>query len=809
MGTQFRCKNNIRREAVRNLTPPTLNGIDYLEVVSHDQQTLAVHFIHPLPGQSNGVPAAPVLTKDNFVIEGGARIRGIHVDLEITVAGELTTLHVNVAGDFSIYTLRLATSAAHPETPPAAFDPQLAAIDFSFKVECPSDFDCKPKTICPPPRRSEPVIDYLAKDYSSFRRLMLDRLSLLMPDWRERNPADLQIALVELLAYAGDHLSYFQDAVATEAYLGTARGRISARRHARLLDYSIHDGVNARTWVYIQVTAGGMADGKLLAAGCPLLARDNGQPSIAFADLAREPVVFETMHEIRLRAAHNEFAFHTWSDTECCLPRGATRATLLAKPGATLTPGDVLIFQEILSPGNGLAADVDPTHRHAVRLISAVPATDHIDGTAVIEVEWHADDALPFPLCLSATVVPPGGVATMAQISIARGNIVLADEGFTSADEPMIPLQVPERGKYRPQLGRRGLTFAVPYHHEAEAKNAASVALVQDPRQALPAGSHLENFGQMTLSDGDEQWLPRRDLLGSDRFAGEFVVETELDGIARLRFGDGILGKAPASKATLRATYRTGNGRAGNIGADTLKCMVTPLSGIEQVRNPIAARGGADPESMEQIRQFAPQAFRTQERAVTEADYAEVARRHPEVQQAAARFRWTGSWQTVFVTVDRKGGRDVDADFEDEMRRFLGRFRLAGYDLEINAPVFVPLDIGVLVCVAPGFFGSDVKQTLLDIFSTRDLSGGQRGFFHPDNFSFGQPVYLSRIYETAMAVNGVASVEVTRFSRFGKTPNHELDNYMLTPAALEIVRLDNDPNFPENGKIEFEMHGGL
>ena len=54
-------------------------------------------------------------------------------------------------------------------------------------------------------RRPPPPIDYLAKDYASFRRLMLDRLALLVPDWRERNPADLGVALVELLAYAGDH----------------------------------------------------------------------------------------------------------------------------------------------------------------------------------------------------------------------------------------------------------------------------------------------------------------------------------------------------------------------------------------------------------------------------------------------------------------------------------------------------------------------------------------------------------------------------------------------------------------------------
>ena len=84
---------------------------------------------------------------------------------------------------------------------------------------------------------------------------MLDRMSALMPQWRERNPADLGVALVEVLAYVGDYLSYQQDAVATEAYLGTARRRVSVRRHARLVDYSMHDGCNARAWVQVQVNA--------------------------------------------------------------------------------------------------------------------------------------------------------------------------------------------------------------------------------------------------------------------------------------------------------------------------------------------------------------------------------------------------------------------------------------------------------------------------------------------------------------------------------------------------------------------------
>ncbi len=99
----------------------------------------------------------------------------------------------------------------------------------------------------------------------------------------------------------------------------------------------------------------------------------------------------------------------------------------------------------------------------------------------------------------------------------------------------------------------------------------------------------------------------------------------------------------------------------------------------------------------------------------------------------------------------------------------------------------------------------DVKKALLDVFSNRDLGDGKRGFFHPDNFTFGQAVYLSRIYAAAMAVDGVANVEVKKFQRWGRKANRELEEGKLPAGRLEVVRLDNDPNFPENGKIDFVM----
>jgi predicted phage baseplate assembly protein len=304
-------------------------------------------------------------------------------------------------------------------------------------------------------------------------------------------------------------------------------------------------------------------------------------------------------------------------------------------------------------------------------------------------------------------------------------------------------------------------------------------------------------------------WLPRRDLLNSDRFAQDFVVETKNDGTASLRFGDGILGRRPAAGQTFQATYRVGNGPAGNVGATAIARLVTPLAGLKRVWNPLPAVGGLAPESPDQVRQFAPQAFRTQERAVTEADYAEVTQRRPDVQRAVANLRWTGSWYTAFVAVDRRGGLPVEANFEQEMQTYLNRYRLAGYDLEIAGPHFVPLDLALFVCARSGYFRSQVKQRLLEIFSSQNLATGERGFFHPDNFTFGQPLYLSRIYEVALSVAGVETVDVTRFQRWGRVAKQELEQGVLLPGLTEVIRLDNDPNFPENGKLEIVVQGGL
>jgi hypothetical protein len=832
---KYFCCEERRRNAVA--AHPTLNGIEFLEVSDDPadppeqrQRTLYVHFIKDL--------AADALAVQNVRIEGGERIKNIKAtSVTIAPAGEAHLLSVEVdrAGDFSTYTLRLIEGDDDAGAP-VGFDPVLSAVDFSFKVACPSDFDCEEQRACPPEHLPQPVINYLAKDYASFRQLMLDRMAVLAPQWTTRNPADLGIALVEMLAYVGDHLSYQQDAVGTEAYLGTARRRTSVRRHARLVDYHMHDGSNARAWMHVQVAGNNVQ----LDRGTQIFSRLQHLPErIAPASseydeaLAARPVIFETVHAATLHFAHNQMLFHTWGDERCCLPKGATRATLRNEDDTlgALAVGDVLILVETRNPQNGNAAEADPAHRHAVRLTAIKPATDPLyteaDGIQplrVLDIEWAADDALPFPLCLWE-VETGSETGEKEPASVALGNVVLADHGRSVAGEyiGVVPAPDPALGRtapresdfcegretrptpprFRPQLGERPLAYVAPFD-AAQAAAVSAAALMNPPvSECVPAVSLKGALDAQTAG-----WLPQRDLLASDASANEFVVEVETDGTAYVRFGDDRFGSRPATGTIFTADYRVGGGVAGNVGAGALAHVVSNNAGVVAVTNPIPARGGRAPESIEQVRQNAPFAFRTQQRAVTAKDYAEVAERHAGVQRAAATMRWTGSWRTVFLTVDRLGGADVDADFEREMRAHLERYRMAGHDVEIDAPRYVALEIEMTVCLKPGYLKSDVRRALLESFSRHTRADGRRGVFHPDNFTFGQTVFLSPLYAAAQAVDGVDSVEIKKFARRGESGNDALEAGRLELHRLEIARLDNDPNFPERGVFRLTLKGG-
>jgi len=816
------CAQENRRDAV--LDRAGLNGIDYLEVPGSPGcgTELAVTFVND--ARSLG------LTPDLISITGGAPVPVVSVSPATDTDPNVVTVGLAQTGDFSVYTFALVAGPGIAD-PPDGIDPQLASVEFSFKAGCPSPADCQPVTCCPPGPASPPDINYLAKDYTGFLQVMLDRLAVLTPGWTERHAADLGIAITEVLAYAADHLSYQQDAVGTEAYLGTARSRISLRRHARLVGYQIGEGCNARALVSVGVDPN-LSAGLPLPAGTLFYTSVPGLPPAAQGggtvaeQLAAGPQpVFMSMRDASLRPELNQIDFYTWRDACCCLPAGATEATLAGSFGM-LGPGSMLIFQEVLGPLTGAAEDADPAHRCAVQLTSAT-TTDYLGrpladpvfpDQQVTRISWAAADALPFPLCISSTTDAGHGARPVSGVSVALGNIVLADHGTWITDEGLGtvppappapdpgagcdcgtgPQAAPPRPRYYPGLAQAPLTFSVPYDGSAA---SAAAFLAPGTAGATPA---------VTLDGG--RWTPVPDLLSSAASDQVFVPEIEYDGSAFLRFGDNQHGLAPVAGAAFTATYRVGNGTAGNIGRDALAHAVLPAGaalppgGITGVTNPLAAAGGTDPEDMQHIRQFAPFAYEQQLRCVTEADYGVMAARLPGVAAARGTLRWTGSWYTAFASIEPVttltpqlvAGTAADLDM----------LRMMGTDIAVEGAVIVGLRIEMEICVDAAHFAGDVYQALTRVFITGDQCGGGSGLLNAANFSFGQTVYASPLVAAAQAVPGVRSATVTVFTRMDAAWVDGVAQGYLTMGRLDIPRCDNDPDHLDHGTFTLHLDGG-
>jgi predicted phage baseplate assembly protein len=364
------------------------------------------------------------------------------------------------------YTLRLveATADGQPGWAPLRhLDPHFAEVALVFDVDLPNHVTGAAAVGAR--GGTETQASYLARDYQGFRQLIFDRMAETLPAWTERHAADIGVTLVELLAYVGDDLSYYQDAVATEAYLQTARQRISVRRHARLVDYRLGEGRQSRAWVCLHVSdavdlplrgvvfaaAPGLPEG-----ASPVLS-PGAVTSAAWGPIRRFTPVRVTLGpsgaagvddgrggpSVTLIPAHNEVALWSWGESDSRLAAGATSAVLVdpvdmgasGRRSLNLHAGDVVVFEAIVD-ASGIGPP-DPTQRHPVRLTEVHASVDRLYDQPIVEVTWSAADALPFDLQVSV----PGAGGVAIRCAVLRANTVLVGDGHATTGQ--LPAEKP------------------------------------------------------------------------------------------------------------------------------------------------------------------------------------------------------------------------------------------------------------------------------------------------------------------------------------------------------------------------------
>jgi hypothetical protein len=480
-----------------------------------------------------------------------------------------------------------------------------------------------------------------------------------------------------------------------------------------------------------------------------------------------------------------------------------------------------------LKAGDHLLIEDDEGHRDVVRLIADAeilappmgsPPPESSDDRLTL-VSWSEATPLHNGYCLGESPTAPPVPRTRV-----RGNLVLATHGETTSETLRAPSpdrrvqgSGPAPRRQRARLGEAPLAYL-----DAETLRLAAPLPAGPARPAAFTARPVRSLSTLRLEVDGQGWQERKSLLGSRPDDQVFRVELDDEGTATVVFGDGVFGQRLPDTATVTATYRVGGGTAGNVAADTLTRPLpldTRLPWLTSVTNPLPATGGRDPESRDHARRVGPATFRKPLVAVTADDYQAAvqsftdAQGRTPVQRATAAFRWTGSWLTVRLAVDPLGGASLASRLSLALRDHLETARLTGYDLAVAGAVYVPVDLAIEFCVAPGARASDVGQALEQTLSTRDGAAGGRGFFHPDNWSFGDHLHVSRLLAAIMAVAGVQSAQITRLARLhAAEPERDtrtnLRQGFLSIGPDEIVRLDNDRNFPEHGVLAIRPRGG-
>jgi hypothetical protein len=753
-------------------------GIRYLSIDLHEGAQFPAVVTAHLNQQAGS------LAPDHVVVHGGRRIPVPPYDVEI--AGTSVTISFHGLGDHSPYTVELTDGGGTP------LHPFFASAEFRFTIDCETG-ECRvsPTAATVPPAQA-PAVDLLTKDFNGFVSLLADWVSVRNPRIADLSPASFERMMLDLLAWAGDMNSYYQDRVANEAFVETASQRFSLRQHAVLLGTRLDDGHAPSTLLSFDVEGSGF-----VPAGLQVRMRTApDEVPVSYVTSARTRVFAENS-SARLHVA----AFPGADSAE--IPAGATEM-LLWGHDVHLAAGDRLAFVEsafsqvvtiaeaperIEAPGwvEKPTDDFDPAHDPPAK----VTRVRWLEPLVQAVQPWRA------PLDLRANVVD-AVYGTPGAASVAGGD------------------HAPARGELVIQLTRRSSVVTRRRLGDGQLLRALRV-----PEWPIVHDDDASGVGvpAVELTVSGEKWTRVEHLLNSRSYDLHYTAEADEAGAVWLRFGDGVNGHEiilGQPLPTIVLHYRTGDPLAGNVGLGTLVDLVKPVGGSDEeialhtlgtvaATNVVPGSGGREPHTLLQTKEELPASLHhgPLQRAVPLDDYAKVAMDVPGVGRATARARG-GLFNTVLILLDPEGSGDLDEALRQRVYDYVDGLRMTGREHVVLAAEYVPLEVELEICAQPGFAGNIVRDRVLT--ELRPGTADRPGYFHPDRLSFGDAVRLGDLIAFVQEIPGVRSVRAVRFRPLGDTVGPQV-RQLIVLGRTRVARLDADPDFPEHGKLTVRIVG--
>lgn len=305
--------------------------------------------------------------------------------------------------------------------------------------------------------------------------------------------------------------------------------------------------------------------------------------------------------------------------------------------------------------------------------------------------------------------------------------------------------------------------------------------LSQPPLTYLPAPNPSGVASSLEVYVNDVRWQEVESLIQLSPTDRAYITQTDSDGNVTIIFGNGEHGaRLPSGVENVVAVYRSGIGKSGNVGAEKIAQLAMQPLGLNGVLNPIAATGGADPESDYEIRRNASVGVTSLNRAVSVQDYANFARTFTGIGKANAQRLSNGLRQIIHITI--AGADDIYIDRNSDLYRSfvqaLYQFGDPNQALKVDMRELMLLIISANVRILANYQWTSValkiRTALFDKFSF-------------ERQELGQDVALSTVIGTIQQVPGVDYVDVDILDSVSETEAQNPD--ILNRKLEELAQL--------------------
>lgn len=295
--------------------------------------------------------------------------------------------------------------------------------------------------------------------------------------------------------------------------------------------------------------------------------------------------------------------------------------------------------------------------------------------------------------------------------------------------------------------------------------------------------------GTLSVAVNGTDWTEVTSFSLSNPSDEHYRVEVDDDEETSIIFGDGINGKIPPSTQAVTATWKTGGGVQGRIGADTLTEVITPITGVLEVTNPAAFTDGQDQETLRQAKSAIPLSFATNDRAVTVKDYAAVARASStSVAKAVARELPDGRIIELFIAPT--GGGVATTALKDTVSSYVGVRRMAGRQVRLLDPTYTPVQVTIDLFVGRAINKSVVKEEASALYKTPSTSDFQGGLFDFENVGFGArnddgspQMTVQNVFDVLDELKSRGTIQHARVSRLCNVPQLRALNVVVGDGA--------------------------